>query len=187
MVERAARPRAPPPPAPQTWTDCKGTPDNALSKDEMLTNICIYWFSGRITSSVRLYKETLANKCAGFLFLVVNESDQTGAFGALKEKPPALFPDAATNARGACARARPRRRSTERNSIFGGYVPTPCGVAVFPREILRPPKSWIRAHYNLAQYAEMPAGGHFAALEQPRLLFDEVVKFGGLARGRKWL
>lgn len=44
------------------WTDCKRSPEEALSKDEMLTNICIYWFGGRIGSSMRLYKESLANK-----------------------------------------------------------------------------------------------------------------------------
>lgn len=36
-------------------------------------------------------------------------------------------------------------------SVFGGYSATPCGVAVFPREILRAPRSWIKAHYNLQQ------------------------------------
>jgi hypothetical protein len=46
----------------RTWSDCRGTPDNALSKDEILTNIAIYWFGGRIASSMRLYKETLGNK-----------------------------------------------------------------------------------------------------------------------------
>jgi hypothetical protein len=46
----------------RTWSDCSGTPDNALSKDEILTNIGIYWFSSRIASSMRLYKETLGNK-----------------------------------------------------------------------------------------------------------------------------
>lgn len=28
----------------RSWSDCGGTPDNALSKDDMLTNICIYWY-----------------------------------------------------------------------------------------------------------------------------------------------
>ncbi|WIA41290.1 hypothetical protein OEZ86_004893 [Tetradesmus obliquus] len=46
----------------RTWSDCGGVPDNALSKDEVLTNICVYWFSGRIASSMRLYKESLRNK-----------------------------------------------------------------------------------------------------------------------------
>jgi hypothetical protein len=46
----------------RTWSDCSGTPDNALSKDEMLTNIGIYWFGGRTASSMRLYKETFGNR-----------------------------------------------------------------------------------------------------------------------------
>jgi hypothetical protein len=41
----------------KTWSDCGSRPDNAISKDELLTNICIYWFGGRIASSMRLYKE----------------------------------------------------------------------------------------------------------------------------------
>lgn len=49
----------------RTWSDCGGVPDNALSKDEVLTNICVYWFSGRIASSMRLYKESLRNKWVG--------------------------------------------------------------------------------------------------------------------------
>lgn len=44
------------------WSDCDGQPDNAFSKDEMLTNICIYIYGGRIASSIRLYKETFGSK-----------------------------------------------------------------------------------------------------------------------------
>ena len=33
------------------WTDCKGAPENAVSFDKMLANICLYWFSGAIGSS----------------------------------------------------------------------------------------------------------------------------------------
>jgi hypothetical protein len=37
----------------QRWTDCGGgAPDSALSKDEMLTDICIYWCA-RCASVVR--------------------------------------------------------------------------------------------------------------------------------------
>lgn len=35
----------------RTWTDCDGHPENALTKDEMLTNIMLYWFTGAIGSS----------------------------------------------------------------------------------------------------------------------------------------
>jgi pimeloyl-ACP methyl ester carboxylesterase len=34
-----------------TWTDCGGNPENAVSRDEMLANISLYWFTGSIGSS----------------------------------------------------------------------------------------------------------------------------------------
>jgi pimeloyl-ACP methyl ester carboxylesterase len=38
--------------------DCDGRIENVFSKDEILTNISIYWFTRTIGSSVRLYYET---------------------------------------------------------------------------------------------------------------------------------
>jgi pimeloyl-ACP methyl ester carboxylesterase len=35
----------------RTWTDCDGNPENAVSRDEMLANIALYWFTGAIGSS----------------------------------------------------------------------------------------------------------------------------------------
>jgi microsomal epoxide hydrolase len=35
----------------RTWTDCNGHPENALTKDEMLTNIMLYWVTGAIGAS----------------------------------------------------------------------------------------------------------------------------------------
>jgi pimeloyl-ACP methyl ester carboxylesterase len=35
----------------RTWTDCGGDPENAVSRDEMLANISLYWFTGAIGSS----------------------------------------------------------------------------------------------------------------------------------------
>ena len=35
----------------RTWTDCGGDPENALSLDEMLTGITLYWVTGAIGSS----------------------------------------------------------------------------------------------------------------------------------------
>lgn len=40
------------------WTDCNGHPENALTKDEMLDNISVYWFTATATSSARLYWES---------------------------------------------------------------------------------------------------------------------------------
>ncbi len=33
------------------WTDCDGVPENVVSRDEMLANIALYWFTGAIGSS----------------------------------------------------------------------------------------------------------------------------------------
>jgi pimeloyl-ACP methyl ester carboxylesterase len=39
------------------WTENDGYPESAVARDDLLTNICIYWFTGTITSSMRLYYE----------------------------------------------------------------------------------------------------------------------------------
>lgn len=41
-----------------SWTHHSGDLEQAVSKDELLTNIMIYWTEGRITSSMRLYFES---------------------------------------------------------------------------------------------------------------------------------
>jgi microsomal epoxide hydrolase len=35
----------------QAWSDCEGNLENAFSRDELLTNISLYWFTGAIGSS----------------------------------------------------------------------------------------------------------------------------------------
>ena len=40
------------------WTDCAGDPENALTKQQMLDNISVYWFTATAASSARLYSES---------------------------------------------------------------------------------------------------------------------------------
>jgi len=40
------------------WTDCDGHPENALTRDEMLDNVMLYWLTRTATSSARLYWES---------------------------------------------------------------------------------------------------------------------------------
>ncbi len=40
------------------WTDCKGHPENALARDELLDNIMMYWLPAAGASSARLYWES---------------------------------------------------------------------------------------------------------------------------------
>jgi pimeloyl-ACP methyl ester carboxylesterase len=41
----------------RTWSDCDGEIEKSYTKDELLTNIMIYWVTGTISSSARLYHE----------------------------------------------------------------------------------------------------------------------------------
>ncbi|HEY3044053.1 MAG TPA: alpha/beta fold hydrolase [Vicinamibacterales bacterium] len=42
----------------RTWCDCDGDPEKVFTKDELLTNITLYWVTGTATSSARIYYET---------------------------------------------------------------------------------------------------------------------------------
>lgn len=44
-----------------SWTDCDGHPENALSRDEMLDNVMLYWLTGTGASSARLYWESFGS------------------------------------------------------------------------------------------------------------------------------
>jgi pimeloyl-ACP methyl ester carboxylesterase len=40
------------------WTDCNGHPENALTRDELLDNVMLYWLPGAGASSARMYWES---------------------------------------------------------------------------------------------------------------------------------
>jgi microsomal epoxide hydrolase len=111
----------------RAWTDCGGDPERALSRDEMLANISLYWFTGAIGASFWPYYARMHG--------------------------PWPIPEGAT-------------------------VDVPTGYAAFPREILRPPRSLAaRTYTDLRRWTVMPRGGHFAALEQPEALAQEIRAF----------
>lgn len=56
-------------------------------------------------------------------------------------------------------------------------VEVPTGVAVFPKEPWRVPRNWAEQRFNITRWTELPKGGHFAALEQPGLLSQEIGEF----------
>jgi microsomal epoxide hydrolase len=110
----------------RTWSDCGGDVESRFTKDELLTNIMIYWITGNITSSMRLYYEN---------------------------------------------------RAALRTGIADGRIETPTGFAVFPAELVRLPRAWCEEGYNVIHWTEMPRGGHFAALEEPELLVEDIRAF----------
>ena len=118
----------------RSWSDSDGNVEKSFTRDEILTNIMIYWVTQTATSSARLYFE---NNLTGNLS------------GSVQRANP------------------PDTRRVE--------VPTAC--AAFPKEVVLPPRKFVEARYNLKRWTEMPRGGHFAALEQPQLLVDDVRAF----------
>jgi microsomal epoxide hydrolase len=54
----------------------------------------------------------------------------------------------------------------------------PTGIAMFPKEMSEwPPESYIERIFNVRHINKMSGGGHFAALEKPRLLIEDIRKF----------
>ena len=43
----------------RAWSDCSGNLENRFTKDQILTDISIYWFNANITSSFRMYYESM--------------------------------------------------------------------------------------------------------------------------------
>jgi len=59
----------------------------------------------------------------------------------------------------------------------GDPVTIPTGVAAFPAEIIKAPRSWCENAYSIVHWTDMDAGGHFAAMEQPVALVDDIRAF----------
>ena len=57
----------------------------------------------------------------------------------------------------------------------GERLTTPCAIARFPLEAPFPPRSWIERVYNVQRWKELPVGGHFAAMEQPELMAEDIL------------
>ncbi len=107
----------------RSWSDVNGNVEQKFTKDELLTNIMLYWVTQSGASSARIYYENQ------------------------RAKPPQ------------------------------GRVQVPTACAVFPKEISIAPRRWVEAQYNVTRWTEMPRGGHFAAMEEPTLLADDIRAF----------
>jgi pimeloyl-ACP methyl ester carboxylesterase len=109
----------------RTWSDCAGNVESVFSKDTLLTNIAIYWFTRTIGSSMHLYWE--------------------------RRRAPSSPPE-----------ARPA---------------VPFALAAFPKELSTPPRRLLERVFRMDRYTQMQRGGHFAALEQPEALANDVAAF----------
>ena len=72
------------------------------------------------------------------------------------------------------------RREEGGRSLPKDHLPlkVPTAIAKFPKEYLEwAPRSYVERIYNVQQWTNMPAGGHFAALEKPDLLIKDIREF----------
>lgn len=56
-------------------------------------------------------------------------------------------------------------------------VDIPTAVALFPKDITRPPREWAERVYRVVRWTEMPRGGHFPAHEEPDMLAQDLREF----------
>jgi ribosome-binding ATPase YchF (GTP1/OBG family) len=64
----------------KTWSDCHGNIETCFTKDELLTNVTIYWVTQTINSSFRLYKEGIESVMNAMYnpLVKLNPFDKTG-------------------------------------------------------------------------------------------------------------
>ncbi len=62
-------------------------------------------------------------------------------------------------------------------------IEVPAAIAHFPKEMsVWPPRSYVERIFNIKRWTNMSKGGHFAALEQPDLLADDIRAFARTLR-----
>jgi pimeloyl-ACP methyl ester carboxylesterase len=110
------------------WSDSDGNIESCFTKDELLTNLTIYWTTQTINSAFRIYFESMK------------------------------------------AMYNPTGKTAKR-------IEVPTAVAMFPKDLINAPKDFADRFFNVQQWTEMPKGGHFAAIEQPELLAEDIRKF----------
>jgi pimeloyl-ACP methyl ester carboxylesterase len=114
----------------RTWSDCNGVIESSFTKDELITNLMIYWVTETIGTSFLPYYD-YANASA---WTWVKEGVKT----------------------------------------WTGSSSVPAAFALFPKDISRPPREWAARFFNVQRWTEMPRGGHFAAMEEPELLAEDL-------------
>ena len=58
-----------------------------------------------------------------------------------------------------------------------GRIEVPTGIALFPADILPPPRAWAERNLNITRWTSMPHGGHFTALEAPEAFAEDIRAF----------
>jgi len=65
----------------------------------------------------------------------------------------------------------------EKAKEWAASAEVPAGFAIFPKDLSHPPRQWAERFFNVRRWTVLPRGGHFAALEEPELLAEELREF----------
>jgi len=65
-----------------------------------------------------------------------------------------------------------------------GSSDVPAAFAIFPKDISQPPREWAERFFDVQRWTQMPSGGHFAAMEEPELLVEDIRAFFRPLRAR---
>jgi pimeloyl-ACP methyl ester carboxylesterase len=125
------------------WSDHDGDLEKVFTKDELLTNVMIYWVTNSGASSARIYYES------------------RHMVGGPLPSSPFVQPT--------------------------GRVSVPTGCGAFPSQYDRrvtplstnteAARKAAETRFNVVHFTTMPHGGHFPALEQPKLWVDDIRTF----------
>lgn len=73
-------------------------------------------------------------------------------------------------------------QALHRGEVSFDKSPVPVGYARYPKEIMRTSRRWAEAQHDIVHFADLPHGGHFAAMEVPELFVDDVREWGRKVR-----
>lgn len=114
----------------RAFSDCGGDVESRFTREQILTNLTIYWVTATIGSAMRPYYD----------------------YEHFQAPPPK-----------------------------DALIDVPAGFAVFADSYrpgsARPPRELAENAFDIRRWRHMPRGGHFAAMEEPALLADEIREF----------
>jgi pimeloyl-ACP methyl ester carboxylesterase len=126
----------------QSMSDCDGKLENCFTKDELITNIMIYWATETISTSMLPYYD------------IMNAGAITWIGEKIKE--------------------------------WTGSTKVPAGFCMFyndhshrffQQDNSHPPREWAERFFNVQHWTRKSKGGHFAAMEQPEILVQDIRNF----------
>jgi pimeloyl-ACP methyl ester carboxylesterase len=81
------------------------------------------------------------------------------------------------------ANAGPLRWMSEGVKTILAQEHPPAAFALFPKDLVNPPREYAERYFNVTRWTEMPAGGHFGPLEEPENYAKDLAEtFSGLRK-----